>query len=226
MRVYSVKVKWQFNDCWPVISWSSNDYYQRPKALYYFVKKAYKPVILSIEKNEDSLRLYFISDKQNTLPAKLTVKLTDFKGKQQETKTLNVNIPPASSKIFLTFSIDSLLKNYIPEETVLNIQLKHDSLLLDEHNYYFTKPANLKLPAQNISVKAKAVSGGYEITLTSGQLAKNVELSVDAEGFFDDNFFDLLPGETKTVRFTTGATINDLSRQLKTRTLNKIRNRH
>jgi beta-mannosidase len=34
---------WQINDCWPVASWSSTDYYQRWKALQYYVKKASNP---------------------------------------------------------------------------------------------------------------------------------------------------------------------------------------
>lgn len=32
---------WQLNDCWPVTSWSIIDYYKKPKAGYYAVKKAY-----------------------------------------------------------------------------------------------------------------------------------------------------------------------------------------
>ena len=35
---------WQLNDCWPVISWSSVDYYNRWKALHYFVRQAYQDV--------------------------------------------------------------------------------------------------------------------------------------------------------------------------------------
>lgn len=40
-------VYWQLNDCWPVISWSSIDYCGRWKALHYFAKRFFAPVLVS-----------------------------------------------------------------------------------------------------------------------------------------------------------------------------------
>ncbi len=42
-------VVWQLNDCWPVVSWSSIDYYGRWKALHYFEKRFFAPVLISCE---------------------------------------------------------------------------------------------------------------------------------------------------------------------------------
>lgn len=42
-------VYWQLNDCWPVISWSSIDYFGRWKALHYAAKRFFAPVLLSCE---------------------------------------------------------------------------------------------------------------------------------------------------------------------------------
>ena len=36
---------WQWNDCWPGLSWAVLDYYAFPKASYFFVKRAYAPVL-------------------------------------------------------------------------------------------------------------------------------------------------------------------------------------
>lgn len=35
---------WQHNDCWPVASWASRDYYGRWKAQHYFARKAYRDI--------------------------------------------------------------------------------------------------------------------------------------------------------------------------------------
>lgn len=43
-------VVWQLNDCWPVASWSSIDYFGRWKALHYYEKRFFAPVLLSCER--------------------------------------------------------------------------------------------------------------------------------------------------------------------------------
>ena len=40
-------IVWQLNDCWPVASWSSRDYYGRWKALHYITQKAYDDILVS-----------------------------------------------------------------------------------------------------------------------------------------------------------------------------------
>jgi beta-mannosidase len=53
---------WQLNDCWPVASWSSLDYFGRWKALHYAAKRFYAPVLLSIEDKGDLMNVYVTSD--------------------------------------------------------------------------------------------------------------------------------------------------------------------
>ena len=53
---------WQLNDCWPVASWSSIDYYGKWKALHYSTKKAFQPILISFYKTENQLELHVISD--------------------------------------------------------------------------------------------------------------------------------------------------------------------
>ena len=40
-------IYWQINDCWPVASWSSIDYFGRWKALHYFARRFFAPVMIS-----------------------------------------------------------------------------------------------------------------------------------------------------------------------------------
>jgi beta-mannosidase len=40
---------WQFNDLWPVFSWSSVDYYGQWKALHYTAKRLYDNVVISVK---------------------------------------------------------------------------------------------------------------------------------------------------------------------------------
>jgi beta-mannosidase len=54
---------WQLNDCWPVISWSSIDYYGRWKALHYASKRFFAPLLLSIEDEGKSMRVFLTNER-------------------------------------------------------------------------------------------------------------------------------------------------------------------
>ena len=73
---------WQLNDSWPVVSWSSIDYYGNWKALHYQAKRAFAPLLVNAIQEGDSLNIYLISDmleKQSQLT--LEMKVIDFNGK-------------------------------------------------------------------------------------------------------------------------------------------------
>ena len=53
---------WQLNDCWPVASWSSLDYYGRWKALHYAARRFYAPLMLSIEDTPSEQGVYVTND--------------------------------------------------------------------------------------------------------------------------------------------------------------------
>lgn len=54
---------WQLNDCWPVASWSTTDYYHNWKAAHYAVREACKPVIVVPRKNGSQLELWVVNDR-------------------------------------------------------------------------------------------------------------------------------------------------------------------
>ena len=72
---------WQLNDCWPVASWSSIDYYGRWKALQYYARRFYAPILVSPHVEDGSVKVYIVSDKTDSTPASLRVRLMDFDGK-------------------------------------------------------------------------------------------------------------------------------------------------
>ena len=76
-------------------------------------------------------------------------------------------------------------------------------------------------------VKTKIIKdgGNFTIQLTSAKLAKNVYLCVDEdEGFFTDNYFDLLPKETKIIEYKGEITLDNLQKNLKIISLADIYN--
>ncbi len=53
---------WQLNDCWPVASWSSLDYFGRWKALHYFAKRFYAPLLPSILEFDNYIEFWVTND--------------------------------------------------------------------------------------------------------------------------------------------------------------------
>ena len=73
-------IYWQFNDNWPVASWSSMDYYGRYKALHYMAKGFCDNVAGSIEKKETHIGFWISNETLDpvTVKAKIAVKTLDF----------------------------------------------------------------------------------------------------------------------------------------------------
>ena len=60
---------WQLNDCWPVASWSSIDYYGRWKALQYYARRFYAPLLVSPHVEDGILKTYIVSDRVKPVAA-------------------------------------------------------------------------------------------------------------------------------------------------------------
>ena len=183
---------WQLNDAWPVTSWSSIDYYGRRKALHYFVKEAYKPIIISTIAEKDSLSVYVISDLLESENLTINISYQNFNGKALHTEKKQITVNNNSQIVYKIPIQSKDLQN-----SFLYINLFKNEKLIDDEFYYFVKPKELHLPKANINIKIK----GTSITLQSDILAKNLELISNLEGSFSDNYFDLLPNEKKEITF-------------------------
>jgi beta-mannosidase len=87
--------------------------------------------------------------------------------------------------------------------------------LLSSNQMYFTAPKNLKLENPEIVKKITPKGAGYSVSLTAKNLVKNLYLSIEDEGKFSDNYFDLMPGETVVVQFTPAGKCENFENKLK-----------
>ena len=72
-----------------------------------------------------------------------------------------------------------------------------------------------KLPEPNIQKEIVKTEKGYQIVLKTDKLARNIFLSVNGDGFFSDNYFDLLPGEEKRITFFSKEISDSFEKELK-----------
>lgn len=89
---------WQFDDCWPVLSWSLVDYYGFPKASYYFLQRAYAPLLASFKPvGEGSLELWLTNERPSPIADEVMVMLGTFGGEAEWQQSRSVRIGPSES---------------------------------------------------------------------------------------------------------------------------------
>jgi beta-mannosidase len=198
---------WQLDDCWPVASWSGMDYHLRWKALHYYARRFFAPVLVSPTEDGGVVSVHLVSDRQKELAGRLVVRLQDFAGKVLSEVARDVRVPAGSSASYHSVPRAELLKGVDPGKVVLVAELREKTTPLGRSLFYFAKAKDLTLPAPQLAVNvSRAAAGGVTVSLTAGRLAKNVYLGgVTIPGRFSDNYFDLLAGETVNIDFRTEA---------------------
>jgi len=194
---------WQINDCWPVASWSSTDYYVRWKALQYFSKKAFAEVLLAPRNEDGIMKVHVVSDRLTAFEGTLSLRLLNFSGETAWSEEGTIDVAANTSALQFEIPVKQLLGSHGANEHLLEAKLLENGKEISSNLYYFAPIKEIDLPKAEITLKASNTEEGYMLELTSDVLAKNVYLSMDGEGFFEDNYFDLLPGESKLIHLKT-----------------------
>jgi len=213
---------WQFNDCWPGVSWSGMDYYGRWKALQYFVKKAYSDILVTVTEKNKTLETFVVSDVQKTTKAKLCIFLSDFNGKKIWQKDTLITIQPLSSSCCFTIPVASIIKDTSANNKLFfAARLYIADSLASQAVHYFVPYKLLKLPKANIKRSLKISDNKIELSLSSKTLAKNVYVSLDDKYLkLSDNYFDILPGDEVKIHSEESISSKIKVRKIKLETFN------
>jgi beta-mannosidase len=206
---------WQFNDCWPGISWSSIDYRGDWKALHFAAKHFYSPILTMIKKNEKSIDVFLINDLDKSFTVQLNILVSSFDGLKLFKKSINgVVLNPASSDLKYSFDIPSedLLLSQDLSEALFYSECVVDGKVLSKNELFFVRPKELKLrePDYEISHRKK----GKDILVTIKAKTFMYRLFVQCEnidGRFSDNYFHLKADEAKEILFTPTKDLGSLN---------------
>jgi len=211
---------WQLNDCWPVASWSSIDYYGHWKALHYYARRFYDDVLVTPWEENETVSVYVVSDKLQATPAELRVRVMDFSGNVLLEKSQPVTVPELSSKPYVSFTRDDLLKGTDARHAVAVFELMQGSRLISRNLYLFDRTRNLELPSPSIQADLSGAGGTYTLRLQSAVLARDVYVSFgDSDAEISDNYFHLLPNEPVTLQIKSKADLNQLRSSLRVRNI-------
>ena len=213
---------WQINDCWPVASWSGIDYYGRWKALHYYARRFHTDLLLSPHRVEGALNFYVVSDRTTPAEAELRVRLMDFDGNFLKSDQRSLTVAPLQSKVYLSLPVETWLEGRDAKKVLLAYELSVGGKVVSANNYFFEPYKNLTMPAAQIGTEIVRTRRGFKVALTADKFARAVYLSLaSGDGFFSDNYFDLLPGQKVEVEFRPRGpmTLADLRSRLRVRSM-------
>src|SRR5437879_1508174 len=89
---------WQLDDCWPVLSWSILDYNGFGKAGYYYLRRAYAPVLASFKALPGGeLELWLTNDTLADVRDTASVRVGTFDGRVVSQDSQDIHVPAGAS---------------------------------------------------------------------------------------------------------------------------------
>ena len=199
-------IYWQINDCWPVASWASIDYYGRWKALHYFAKRFFAPVMISCCEEgemtqrpscvaepkgiEKSAHLCVVNETMEKVCGRAVWYLRNAHADILCQGSEEMEIPALSARWMekLIFPDADELENYVEYE------FWKQGRLISGGTTLFCAPKHFAFQDPCLSWTIQ----GNEITVSAKAYAKCVEiLGEDGDLKLSDNYFDMSGGERK-----------------------------
>ena len=214
-------IYWQFNDCWPVASWASLDYYGRWKALHYAAKKFYAPIMLSAEEEGTRVKFNLANERMRAFGGKFTYTVSDSKNNVLYKDEFVVHVPKMSAEYIHEVDLADIVKDRL-DECVITFRVADEDGNGSQGTCILVKPKAFKFYDPAIKCEISGAGTNYTATLTAGAYARSVELDFDTvDAVFEDNYFDITSPAPVRVRFTTSAVTNveTLRRELRIRSV-------
>ena len=213
---------WQLNDCWPVASWASLDYFGRWKALHYAAKRFYAPVLLSVEDDGMRMSIHVTSDLTQEWSGLVRWRLEGVDGKVILSNEHRVTAKPLADTAIASFDFADKVSDNNKRNLVFVAELYQGDEKIATSVSCFAPIKHLALINPNLKVDVALNGNTLTFNVSAKSLARFVELALDGvDVVFSDNYFDVPAGTS--VKVTTplpnGWTLEQASKALQVRSL-------
>ena len=181
---------WQLNDCWPVASWSSIDYYGNWKALHYVAKDVFSPIALSITKNKDNnYSLWIMSDKQQSITDTLIINSYNIDGEEVNKKSKHkITLDNFGSQLITDSYINNDSNEFIIAE-LKNQTIKSKTMFTTKVKNIIFKNPEFKVTWGREVIKIKTMKAAFQVYLKLDGIK------------FETNFITMLPGKEYSIKY-------------------------
>ena len=181
---------WQLNDCWPVASWSSIDYYGNWKALHYVAKDVFSPIALSITKNKDNnYSLWIMSDKQQSITDTLIINSYNIDGEEVNKKSKHkITLDNFGSQLITDSYINNDSNEFIIAE-LKNQTIKSKTMFTTKVKNIIFKDPEFKVTWGREVIKIKTMKAAFQVYLKLDGIK------------FETNFITMLPDKEYSIKY-------------------------
>jgi beta-mannosidase len=215
---------WQYNDCWPAVTWASVDYFGRWKALHYLARRFYAPLLVSGLENpkNGTADVFITSDRAEACHGTVFWKTTDLQGKSLSEGSQPLEIAPRQSQKVTTLDLNEPGKKPGFNQILTWLKLVVDGKTESENLVLLAPPKEIPLADPQIKTDIATAPDGFLVTLTAAQPALWAWLSLEGrDARYSDNFVQLNAGTPTqiVVRPSPDMPLADFTRALQVRSL-------
>lgn len=220
---------WQLNDCWPVASWASIDYYGRWKALHYGAKRFYARFMASACEEEElstKIAYYVHNESFRSHRAALEISLVD-----KDFNVLYQEQVDTENQAFETKAVENMdFAPWIKDEeqrrrVFARYRLIEEGQCVSTGITMFVKPKYFHYSIPKYEVQIREKEEKFYINVKADTFANYVELYLtEADCVFSDNYFDITERQGVEVsveksQLPSGFSAEDMQSQLRIRSV-------
>jgi beta-mannosidase len=194
-------IVWQLNDCWPVTSWAAIDFEERPKPLWYAIRRAFAPRNLVFVTEDGILSAVVLNDTDQAWHGELQVSRQSLNGVTFAKANIQISAGPrTATPIALAAELSE------PEDPRAEILVAQVDTVTRVHT--FVEDIELTLDPSPVDVKVTQTADRYAVQVTAHSLALDTTLLVDraaADATVDEALVTLIAGQNATFQVRTTA---------------------
>jgi beta-mannosidase len=226
---------WQYNDCWPVQSWSVVDFAGEAKAAWYATKRFYAPLLLSLVRDGDAVTAHLTNDLGRPVSGTVTLGIQTFDGEAEggRKQEIPVECEIAANATEAVARLDiSVTQGHERDACVYAVFTPHedDALAPVENFLFLAEPKDLRLADPGVTLHLERGEDNlFAVTVSAKRFAPYIWLRLTDQpgdafpgGRWSDNFFHLRPGQSRRITLcpqTPTQSIEDALSRLTVRTL-------
>ncbi|PJE95243.1 beta-mannosidase [Streptomyces carminius] len=197
-------VVWQLNDCWPVTSWAAVDGDGRPKPLWYGLRHACAPRLLTVQPRDGRRVLLAVNDHDEPWTGELRLERQTFAGTVLRSTVLTLDVPARSvarTDLAAPLTGPADAREEVLVATAGGVRAVH----------LFVGDRELAYDPEPLKAEAVAVPGGYRVDVHAASFARDVAILADRvapDAVVDEMLVPMLAGERRSFTVTTAAGVD------------------